>query len=247
MDLGSHVVLITGGASGIGLAMAERFLAAGSEVIICGRREEKLREAKQKFGSSKLHTLVCDLSVVAERTALYERCVRSFSHLNVLVNNAGIQRRVDLLQQEDWSVTAREIAINLEAPIHLANLFVPHLTKQSNPAIINVTSGLAFSPLTATPVYCATKAALHSFTLSLRHQLAKTGVKVIEIIPPAVNTDLGGVGLHTFGVPLAEFADSIMKSMASGAEEIFYGSSDKAAHGSRSELDEMFRRMNPSP
>src|SRR6185312_15994897 len=145
-----------------------------------------------------------------------------FPNLNVLVNNAGIQRRDFNFTQtgpEPWPRTHEELAINLEAPIHLTELFVPHFKKQNDPVIINVTSGLAFVPIVAMPLYCATKAALHSFTLSLRHQLApggiasrevaSGGIKVIEIIPPAVNTDLGGPGLHTFGVPLNEFADSV--------------------------------------
>src|SRR5882724_3568884 len=177
MDVSSNTILITGGASGIGLALAERFLLAGSQVIVCGRREDKLREAQAKHPDLQIR--VCDIAVPAERVALLEWATREFPALNVLVNNAGIQRRVHLAagilpknNNDEWEQTQREIAINFEAPVHLSSLFVQHLLKQQRPAIMNVTSGLAFSPLVAAPIYSATKAALRSFTLSLRHQLA---------------------------------------------------------------------------
>ncbi|MGZ3687398.1 MAG: SDR family oxidoreductase [Bdellovibrionota bacterium] len=242
MKLGQNTVLITGGASGIGLALAERFLKAGSEVIVCGRRESVLAEVKHKHPA--IHTRVCDVSDPKGRAELIAWATRDFPKLNVLINNAGIQRRVELSRPENWEETAEEISINFEAPVHLSMLAIPHLTKQEKPALINVTSGLSFTPLANVPVYCATKAALHSFTLSLRHQLKKTKIQVLEIIPPAVNTDLGGPGLHTFGVPLDEFADSTMKRLEKGDLEIPYGFSEKASRGSRQELDELFARMN---
>jgi len=246
MDLATNTVLITGGASGIGLALAERFLAAGSEVIVCGRRAEKLREAEARH--PRLQTRVCDVGEEAQRRALLDWAVAEHPALNVLINNAGIQRRVDLLQPEEWESSQSEIAINLEAPVHLAALFIPHLLAQARPAIVNVTSGLAFAPLARVPIYCATKAALHSFTLSLRHQLAGTPIQVIEIIPPAVDTDLGGPGLHTFGVPLDEFADATVARLAQGDLEIPYGFAEQSSRASRQQIDAMFQRMNqPQP
>ena len=242
MNLDSNTILITGGASGIGLAMAERSLAAGSTVILCGRREDKLREARDRH--PEFVTRVCDVEQPLQRTALFEWAVREFPRLNVLVNNAGIQRRVQLAAAEEWEQTRQEIAINLDAPIHLARLFIPHLMKQERPAILNVTSGLSFVPLANVPVYCATKAALHSFTLSLRHQLSGSPIQVIEIIPPAVDTDLGGPGLHKFGVPLDEFADSVFPRLAAGELEIAYGFAQQSSRGSRQELDALFTRMN---
>jgi uncharacterized oxidoreductase len=244
MDLSSSTVLITGGTSGIGLALAERFLSAGGVVLVCGRREDKLREVKERH--PEVVTRVCDVADEAERVSLYEWAAAEFPRLNALVNNAGIQRRVRLTEDADWAETRREIAINFDAPVHLCALFVRHLLDQSEAAIINVTSGLAFSPLARVPVYCATKAALRSFTLSLRRQLAGTSVKVVEIIPPAVNTDLGGVGLHTFGVPLDEFADSAFERLRSGDLEIPYGFSEEASRASREQLDLIFERMNPT-
>jgi uncharacterized oxidoreductase len=242
MQLASNTVLITGGASGIGLELARRFLQESSTVIVCGRREEKLAEARKTH--PELKTLVCDLAKEKDRKKLCEWAVGEFPRLNVLVNNAGIQRRVRVLDETRWALTREEIAINLEAPAHLCGLFLPHLLKQERPAILNVTSGLAFTPMASAPFYSATKAALHSFTLSLRHQLAGTPVQVIEIIPPAVNTDLGGVGLHTFGVAVEEFVNAVAMGLREGEPEIAYGFSQRASRASRPELDEIFQRMN---
>ena len=236
--------MITGGASGVGLAMAERFAARGNEVIICGRREDKLREAAERIPDLKWN--VCDVADQNERENLAGWAAAEFPRLNVLVNNAGIQRRIDLTEPENWETTGSEIAINLEAPIHLSRLFLPHLAKQEKGAILNVTSGLSFVPLSNVPVYCATKAALHSFTLSLRRQLENTPVEVIEIIPPAVDTDLGGPGLHTFGVNVDEFADFVFEHLAEGQTEIAYGTALTASQASPSERQEIFEQLNSS-
>jgi len=236
MKLADNTVLITGGGTGIGLALAERFLAAGSEVIVCGRRADALQAAKARH--PKLHTLVADVGTEAGRIALFEQATRDFPGLNVLVNNAGIQNRGQLTGGvEDWSRHQQEIAINLEAPIHLSMLFMPHLQKQARPVVLNVTSGLAFAPLPFAAIYSATKAALHSFTLSLRVQAAKVGVEVVELVPPAVNTDLGGVGLHNTGAPLGEFADSVMARIDKGELEVGFGTAEQRRRASRDELD----------
>jgi uncharacterized oxidoreductase len=242
MDTGSHTVLVTGGATGIGCALAIRFLRAGSRVIVCGRRHDRLRAAAAK--NPKLETRVCDLSADGERLAFVAALRRDVPELDVLVNNAGIQRRLRLADDEPWADTHQEIAINLEAPIHLSRLLIPHLLERQQPAIVNITSGLSFVPLAQAPVYCATKAALHSFTLSLRHQLASTPIQVIEIVPPAVDTDLGGPGLHAFGVALDEFADAVMPRLAQGELEIAYGFAQQSSRASRAELDAIFTRMN---
>lgn len=235
--------MITGGASGIGLALAERFLKAGSEVIVCGRREEKLEEAKRLHPG--LHTRVCDVAQEWDRKTLFEWIIREFPKLNVLVNNAGIQRRGKFTEDtESWEVRRQEIAINVEAPIHFSALFIPHLKQQPTAAIINVSSGLAFTPATFASVYSATKAAVHSFTMTLRHELANTSIEVIEIVPPAVNTDLGGVGIHTMGAPVDEFADNIMQRIAAGELEVGYGRAEKARLASREEINDMVLMMS---
>lgn len=242
MELGGNVVLVTGGASGIGLALAERFLKAGSEVVLCGRRKEKLEEARAKHPAFKVK--VCDVARPEEREALLAWATREFPRLNVLVNNAGIQRALKLGEAEPWEATREELAINLDAPIHLSRLFAAHLAAQKNGTIVNVTSGLAFAPLARVPVYSATKAALHSFTLSLRHQLKPLGVRVVEIAPPAVDTDLGGPGLHKFGVPVDAFADAVMARVAKGELEVGYQFSEANRTASRDQLDATFARMN---
>jgi uncharacterized oxidoreductase len=236
-----NTILITGGASGIGLAFAERFLNNGNEVIVVGRREAKLKEAKEKF--SKLHIKVCDVSVEAERKSLLEWATAQFPNLNVLINNAGIQQRVNLQNvNQDWEYYRNEISINIDAPIHLSMLFNPHLMKQKSSYIINVSSGLAIMPGVWVPIYSATKAAVHSFTTSLRHQLENTSVEVIEIFPPAVNTDLGGVGLHTFGAPLDHFADMILRGLEEGELEIGYGGTTERLSAGREEIIEGTKR-----
>lgn len=242
MQFSSNTVLVTGGGSGIGLSLARRFLQAGSDVIICGRREEKLRAAQQRHPG--LHVRACDVADPSQRIALAEWITREFPGLNVLVNNAGIQRYPRLQQREDWAQTDEEIAINFAAPVHLTMLLVSHLLQQERPAILNVTSGLSFVPLSHAPIYSATKAAMHSFTLSLRHQLAGTALHVIEVVPPAVDTDLGGPGLHTFGVPIDEFLDAVVPRIEAGDDEVAYGFAQQSSHASREELDQIFVRMN---
>ncbi len=242
MKLSGNTILITGGATGIGYALAERFLSSGNRVVVCGRREEKLSAVRASHPG--VETRVCDVADEDERRRLYEWAVAAFPDLNVLVNNAGVQRRVRLTDREDWTATRSEIAINFEAPVHLTRLFTPHLLGQDEAAIINVTSGLAFAPLANVPVYCATKAALHSFTLSLRHQLRAASVEVVEIVPPAVDTDLGGVGQHTFGVDTNEFADAVFEGLRRGENEIAYGTALEASRASRNELTEISRSMN---
>jgi uncharacterized oxidoreductase len=242
MEFTANTVLITGGASGIGFALAERFILAGNHVIICGRREYKLKEAQSTY--PQLIIRVCDVSKPIERRALATWATETYPGLNILINNAGIQQRIQLQQKPAWKTLSEEMAINLEAPIHLSTLFIPHLLKKKRPAIINITSGLAFVPLANAPVYCATKAALHSFTLSLRHQLSNTPITVVEIIPPAVDTDLGGKGLHTSGVPLGDFTDAVVEQLKAGSIEATYGFSVESSRATREQSEAIFKQMN---
>ncbi len=243
MNISNNTVLITGGASGIGFALAKRFVKAGSQVIVCGRRQEQLDKAKAEC--PELAIIQCDVSKKHEREALFHEVTEKFPSLNILINNAGIQNRPgSFAQPQDWAQHELEMEINLKAPMHLSMLFIPFLQKQNDPYIMNVTSGLAFLPLSFMSTYCATKAALHSFTLSLRHQLKNTSIKVVEIIPPAVNTDLGGVGLHNDGAPLEAFADHAFSQIEKGELEFGYLFSEKGRNASREELNQMFSMMN---
>jgi uncharacterized oxidoreductase len=189
MRLNGNKVLITGGATGIGYELSRLFLSTGSRILVCGRRRALLEELKRKY-PEEVEYLVADISVESERDRLIEWVKASHPDVNVLVNNAGVQERMEISEADFWNRASREIDLNLKGPIHLCSALLPVIEKHQNPAIINVTSGLVFAPISRMPVYCSTKAALHSFTLSLRHLLKNT-VEVIEVIPPAVNTDLG--------------------------------------------------------
>lgn len=185
MNLKGNTILITGGATGIGFELAALLVSRGNDVIICGRRVERLDDAKAKV--PQLHTHVAD---VRDTRGLATWAIDTFPKLNVLVNNAGVQHPFDF-SAPDFAKANEEIATNLLAPIELAAMLLPHLQTKPSAAIINVTSGLAFAPLARMPIYCATKAALHSLTMTMRYQLRDTNVRVFEIIPPIVATDLG--------------------------------------------------------
>lgn len=242
MQLSGNTILLTGGSSGIGFALAERFVAAGNRVVVTGRRASLLEEVKRKLPA--VETMVNDVGDAADREKLAAEVTKRFPDLNVLINNAGIQRRFDLTKGDRWEDVRSELAINVEGPIHLSMLLLPHLMAKPRASILNVSSGLAFAPLAAVPVYSATKAAIHSFTQSLRHQLSGTSVEVIEVIPPAVKSNLGGS--HDFGVETAEYADSVIAQLREGRPECTYQFSAAAAQGSRADLDAMFARMNPT-
>lgn len=220
MKLHGNTVLITGGSGGIGFALAERFLAAGNEVIICGRNQDKLNEAKGKH--AEFHTYQCDIENEEERVALFEQVVKEFPKLNVLINNAGVQYQQDL-KKEHWKTSHKMIATNLEGVIHFCSLFIPKLMEQEDAYIINVSSGQGFVPSPALAAYSATKSALHSYTFSLRKTLADTSIDVVEIIPPPVDTDLGGKGMHTYGISITEFANGIWEGLNEGWDEVGYG------------------------
>ena len=244
MKLDGNTLLITGGSAGIGLSLARHFHQAGSQVIICGRSQERLEQATKLLPG--ISTYCCDLGSEDDRIKLSDWVTKEHPTLNMLINNAGVQRYPKPAEPAAWQPIAEEIAINLQAPIHLSNLLTPHLSRAQNAAIIMVTSGLAFAPLANAPVYSATKAALHSYTLSLRHHLKSIGIQVLEIIPPAVNTDLGGPGLHIFGVNVDEFTASVIEQLLRSNMEATFGTSAFVSKASRSELDDVFNRVNPA-
>ena len=239
MKLSNNKILITGGASGIGLGLTERFIKEGNTVIICGRRESVMKETAENFPG--LITRICDLSSANEREELYHWVARNHPDLNVLVNNAGIQQWMNVTDNDFFQRAKDEIAINIEAPLHLVSLFInlPSLT-----TIINTTSALSFAPLTKVPVYSATKAFFHSFTLSLRHLLKEKNIDVIELIPPALNTDLGGKGLHDFAPPVSDFIEAVFAQLKEGRTEITFGFSEAMTRSGPEDLQKAFARMN---
>ncbi|RYE18260.1 MAG: SDR family NAD(P)-dependent oxidoreductase [Sphingobacteriaceae bacterium] len=243
MQLSDNTILITGGTSGIGLAFAEAFVAAGSKVIICGRREERLDNLCQKYPD--LITKKCDISIAAEREELADWVLQNYPGLNLLMNNAGIQLLTDMTNPVDLTRIYDEIETNVVAPIHLTSLFAQHLATKPAAAIVNISSGLAFAPLAFMPIYCATKAAVHSLTLSLRHQLKNTSVKVFEIAPPAVDTELGHdrredkTQSHG-GLPIADFIAEAMEALKNDVFEAPIG----MAKGLREKREQLFEVMN---
>jgi uncharacterized oxidoreductase len=237
-----NTILITGGGTGIGLALAARFLRQGNEVIICGRRMEKLNEARRQY--PQLHVYQCDLSVESARRDLFEKVTHDFPKLNVLLNNAGTWVPTRLDRPESWPQAQQQLETNLGATIHLTQLLAEHLSRQSVPVVFVTTSGLAHIPRAGAPVYCAAKAALHSYALTLRLLLKSQEIEVIEICPPHVDTDLGGPGANKAGIPVDTFADAVMDELRKGTTEITYGYSTKAANASRQERDELFKTLN---
>jgi uncharacterized oxidoreductase len=239
MNITNNKILITGGGSGIGLGLTERFLQEGNTVIICGRREDILQEVQQKHPD--VITKVCDLAVAEEREELYKWIAENHSDLNVLVNNAGIQNWMKVTDDDFMQRAKQEIAINIEAPLHLTSLFIKLPKLQT---VMNVTSGLSFVPLTKTPVYSGTKAFFHSFTLSLRYLLKEKNIEVVEIIPPALNTDLGGKGLHDTAPPVSDFIESIFNQLEEGKNELTFGFSEAMVKAGPEDLKNTFNRMN---
>ena len=241
MNLTNNKILITGGGSGIGLGLTKRFLQEGNTVIICGRRESVLNEVAAKLPG--VITKVCDLSLESGRIELHNWIANNHPDLNVLVNNAGIQQWMQITDDNFYERAQQEINSNIVAPVHLTQLFISLPALQT---VINVTSGLSFAPLAKTPVYSATKAFFHSFSLSLRYLLKEKNIEVIEMIPPALNTDLGGKGLHDAAPPVSGFIDAVFEQMKAGKTELTYQFSAAMANASREELNNAFNRLNPA-
>ena len=230
MKMSGNHILITGGATGIGFSLAKYLHAEGNRLLLCGRRADRLAEAAQALPGTQ--TFVCDVAEPAGRQALLSFVMQNFSQMNILVNNAGIQRDIDLTKgTADLDGGACEIKTNVEGPIYLSALFTSMLAGKENAAIINVSSGLAFMPEYSVnmPVYTATKGALHNFSVAQRAQLAPLGIRVIEILPPAVISELNMEGRTKRGTVNSpkflgadEYVEQTLARMAKGEEEIRY-------------------------
>lgn len=203
-----NTILVTGGGSGIGQSLAQRLHDAGNTVIVAGRRKDALESAIA--GRPNMHALTLDLESADGIANFSDRLLKAYPDLNVVINNAGIMRFEDLTKTHDLTDAEDTITTNLLGPIRLINALTDHLVKQQDAVIINVTSGLAFVPLTTTPTYNATKAAIHSYTIALREVL-KGKVEVIELAPPAVQTGLTpGQETRPGYQPLDDFSDEVM-------------------------------------
>lgn len=244
MKLNNNTVLITGGTAGIGLAFAEEFYKLGNKVIICGRREDRLKQLSEKYPG--MLTKVSDVSKEKDRIELAEWAISNYPDLNILFNNAGIMVLYDVTKPEESEKIYSQTETNFTAPIHLTALFSNHLKNKDNSAIINITSGLAFVPLANYPVYCATKAGLHSFTMSLRYQMRNTKTKVFEIAPPQVDTELGyqdrtdGSQSHG-GISIGEFLTEAMEALKNDILEAPIAN----AKNLRALNEKLFDKLNP--
>jgi uncharacterized oxidoreductase len=203
-----NTILITGGTSGIGLALAQAMQETGNTVIIAGRRQALLDAAVA--ATPGMYAYPLDVTDAADLQGFATMITKRHPDLNILINNAGIMQ-AENVQVDGAALASAMITTNLTAPIQLTAALLPHLLAQDQAGIVNVTSGLAFVPLTITPTYSATKAALHSYTQSLRHQLRGTSVEVLELAPPAVQTDLmPGQRVSPHSMPLADFISEVM-------------------------------------
>lgn len=227
MKLQHNTILVTGGTSGFGYEFASRLIALGNTVIITGRNMQKLQETQQKLPG--VHIIQSDVSKAQDIMSLYEQVTRQFPNLNILINNAGEMRKLNLHQSHELTDITREIEINLMGPIRMVQQFLPHLKKQKTAAIVNVTSGIALLPFAMSPIYGASKSGLRSYTQALRVQLKNTGVKVIELVAPGSSTplndkfkDVQGFSSSMLMAP-EKIVDAAIRGIQKDRAEIFPG------------------------
>ena len=247
MQLRLRTILITGGTSGIGFELARQLLARGNIVVVTGRDPQRLADALLQLPG--LHGIVSDVTDAASIAELHLDVLARFPALDVLINNAGIMRNLQLAQPRALANVTREIDVNLSGPLQMIQQFLPHLRSRGEAAVVNVSSGLAFVPLAISPVYSAAKAALHAYTRALRVQLAGSGVRVIEIAPPPVETRLmraefeaelnGSKGMSTEALARQAIAD-----IERGRLEIRPGIAGVLKLMSRLAPEFMFRQLN---
>ncbi len=229
MELANNTILITGGTSGFGHEFATRLLKMGNTVLITGRNQAKLDQAKRVLPG--IHTFQSDVSDVVAIKGLYEQVVRQFPGLNVLINNAGEMRKINLHDPDiDLTDLTREVEINLMGPMRMVHQFLPHLKTKPSAAILNVTSGLALVPFPISPIYGASKSGLRSYTKSLRVQLKNTNVRVFDLVAPGASTPLNDkfMGEEAFD-PKALMApdkvvDAAIRGLQKNEPEIYPGS-----------------------
>jgi uncharacterized oxidoreductase len=244
MNTTNNTVLITGGSAGIGFEIAALFSEKGNQVIITGRDEQRLKAAAARLKNTT--AIVSDVSDPAQVDALVERVNREFPQLNVLVNNAGKAYYYGSAKPADVAgKAAEEMLTNYTAVISLTEKLQPLLEKQKSAAVVNVTSIVAFAPGARLATYAASKAALHSYTQSLRHTLAKTtNIKVFELMPPLVNTEFSKEIGGENGIPARQVADDLLTAIANDHYQIHVGNTENLYQLSLSSPAEAFKAMN---
>lgn len=243
LSIMKRTVLITGGTSGIGRALAEKFDRLGNTVLVCGRRADLLADLHDRHPGIAVRR--CDLTVDDERQQLADWLAKEHPGLDLVVNNAGIQLRFDVTRPIDPARLRAETDINVIAPAHLTSLLAGQLAGKPDALVVNITSALAFAPLVKAGFYSATKAAMHSLTISMREQLRELGIRVVEVAPPAVDTELGGdlradPGLTHGGMPVAEFVAETVARLESGADEVLVGLAQRL----KADPEGMFTTLN---
>lgn len=227
MNLTNNTILITGGTSGFGLEFTKRFIALGNTVIVTGRDPQKLDAVRAEL--PQVHTFQSDVSKPEDIVHLYEQVTQKFPALNILINNAGEMRKISLQQPHELTDITREIAINLMGPIRMVQQFLPHLKKQKQAAILNVTSGIALMPFAISPIYSASKSGLRFYTQTLRIQLKHTAVKVFELVAPGSSTPLNDKFINEDGfnanmlMQPEKIVDAAIKGMQKDKKAIYPG------------------------
>jgi uncharacterized oxidoreductase len=253
MKMQSNTIFITGGTSGIGRGLAEAFHKLGNQVIIGGRREENLRQISAAH--TGMRYFVMDVTDPQSIRHVAAQTAREFPQLNVVFNNAGVQKPQDFASGRplDERGVLDEINTNILGVLRMSAEFIPHLAGKPNATLVNVSSGLAFAPLSVFPVYCATKAFVHSISLTMRHQLKGKGIKVVELVPPYVSTELGGTSKNAYvpppgapgPMPLAAFIAETMNELAGDSDEVLIGpAKGMAAAAGLDGAKKIFANMN---
>jgi uncharacterized oxidoreductase len=252
LDWSRATVLVTGGATGIGLGLVKELLAVGSTVIVTSRKQEALEQAKSQHPS--IHILQADVSSATSRIDLARRVLRDFPAVNVLVNNAGVLFANTLhgaspfspaststdSEVADWSRRQSELDTNIAGPVHLTSLFLPHfLSLKGGAAVVNLTSEYGFAPSLISPNYSGSKAFLHSYTVSTRQALGQTAVQVYEIAPPLVKTAMSGY----VGEELDAFSQHVIGRIRKGEKEVGFNSSERARLADRKDNQRIFEEF----
>ncbi len=243
MQVSGKTVLITGGGSGIGLYIGKEFVKDGAKVIACGRTMAKLEEARAENPS--LEIAECDVTDEAQIKALLEHCDSKFGGLDILINNAGIFQVFNIIDNNfPLEHQLNEVDIDFNGAVRMVHYFLPGLLKKPEAAIVNVSSGVAFVPLSMSPVYSAAKAAMHAWTRALRHQLAKTNVKVFELMPPVIDTEMVSDLKDFPKMPPQKLASSFLKSFKADKLETTPGQSAQLKMMSRLAPNFIFNMIN---
>ncbi|KAI4200702.1 MAG: hypothetical protein LQ350_003719 [Teloschistes chrysophthalmus] len=246
-------VLVIGATSGIGEALASRLVEEGASVIVVGRRKEKLEDFVHKHGKDRATAIPFDITEMDKISNFATNITKTYTDLDGILINSGIQRGFDFSEPQsvDLDVVETEFKTNYLSYLALTKAFLPFLqSKQHESALMFTTSGLALVPITRCPNYCASKAALHHWIIVIRHQLRDSKIKVVELFPPAVQTELHDEkhqpdikNGRQIGMPLDQFIDEAYDGLAAGKEEIVVGNAADWYNAFEPQRQQIFKKM----